>query len=105
MPNLVFNSLNFPPFRYAKEPDAEFDSYLYGPAPVAPGIAAAISSMVPEIQEVPLIVTDENTAPQPGPTMPTTHVIKSLIKYLSQESPQPLWNYEDITAKGCWGST
>lgn len=31
--------------------------------------------------------------------MPTAHVIKSLIRFLSQETGQPLWNYEDITAK------
>lgn len=53
-----------------------------------------------EINEVPLIVTEENAAPQPGPAMPISHVIKSLIRFLSQESAQPLWNYEDITAKG-----
>lgn len=46
-----------------------------------------------------MIVTEENAAPQPGPTMPTAHVIKSLIRFLSQETGQPLWNYEDITAK------
>lgn len=46
-----------------------------------------------------MIVTEENAAPLPGPTMPTAHVIKSLIRFLSQETGQPLWNYEDITAK------
>ncbi|XP_058987599.1 protein furry isoform X7 [Musca domestica] len=53
-----------------------------------------------ENSEVPLIITaDENAPPQPGPTMPIMHVIKSLLKFLAQESSQPLWNYEDITAK------
>lgn len=32
-------------------------------------------------------------------TMQTTQVIKDLISFLSQDSSQPLWNYEDITAK------
>lgn len=32
-------------------------------------------------------------------TMQTPQVIKDLIHFLSQESSQPLWNYEDITAK------
>lgn len=32
--------------------------------------------------------------------MLTPQVIKGLISFLSQESTQPLWNYEDITAKG-----
>lgn len=31
--------------------------------------------------------------------MQTSQVIKDLIHFLSQESTQPLWNYEDITAK------
>lgn len=53
-----------------------------------------------ENSEVPLIVTEENAPPQPGPTMQISHVIKSLIQFLSQEMTQPLWNYEDITAKG-----
>ena len=49
--------------------------------------------------KIPTIVTDEHTPPLPGPTMPISHVIKSLIKFLTQENSQPLWNYEDITAK------
>ncbi|XP_046808225.1 protein furry isoform X3 [Lucilia cuprina] len=52
-----------------------------------------------ENSEVPLIIADENAPPQPGPTMPIAHVIKSLLKFLAQDSCQPLWNYEDITAK------
>ncbi|XP_075160591.1 microtubule binding protein furry isoform X3 [Haematobia irritans] len=53
-----------------------------------------------ENSEVPLIITaDENAPPQPGPSMPIVHVIKSLLKFLAQETSQPLWNYEDITAK------
>lgn len=49
--------------------------------------------------EIPTIVTEENIPPQPGPTMTISHVIKSLIMFLTQENSQPLWNYEDITAK------
>ncbi|KNC21526.1 hypothetical protein FF38_07644 [Lucilia cuprina] len=41
--------------------------------------------------EVPLIITDENAPSQPEPTMPITHVIKSLLKFLTQNSCQPLW--------------
>uniref|UniRef100_A0A0A1XLA6 Protein furry n=1 Tax=Zeugodacus cucurbitae TaxID=28588 RepID=A0A0A1XLA6_ZEUCU len=52
-----------------------------------------------ENSEVPLIITDENAPPQPGPTMLISHVIKSLLKFLAQGTCQPLWNYEDITAK------
>ena len=98
------------------EPEQEFDSYLFGPTS---------NSIVPppqqqqqqqqqqlangqlptnpnttENNEVPLIVTEENATPQPGPMMPIAHVIKSLIGFLSQDNCQPLWNYEDITAKG-----
>lgn len=53
-----------------------------------------------ENSEVPLIIADENAPPQPGPTMLISHVIKSLLKFLAQDTCQPLWNYEDITAKG-----
>lgn len=50
--------------------------------------------------DVSLTITDDhNTLPLPGPMMPIAHVIKSLINFLSQETAQPLWNYEDITAK------
>lgn len=74
------------------EPDQEFDSYLYGPC-IIPNFNLT------EQTEIPKIITEENAPPQPGPSMPITHVIKSLINFLSQESSQPLWNYEDITAK------
>ncbi|BFF97919.1 protein furry [Drosophila madeirensis] len=52
-----------------------------------------------ENSEVPLINADEHAPPQPGPSMPIAHVIKSLLKFLAQDTCQPLWNYEDITAK------
>lgn len=41
-----------------------------------------------------------NDEPITGQAMLTPQVIKGLISFLSQESAQPLWNYEDITAKG-----
>ncbi|XP_064544555.1 protein furry isoform X5 [Drosophila montana] len=52
-----------------------------------------------ENSEVPLIHADEHAPPQPGPSMPIAHVIKSLLKFLAHDTCQPLWNYEDITAK------
>ncbi|XP_035794162.1 protein furry-like isoform X3 [Anopheles albimanus] len=87
------------------EPDQEFDSYLFGLNGTAAQQLTQLSSAANQPNEetpaVPTIVTEDNAPPQPGPTMPTAHVIKSLIKFLSQESSQqhPLWNYEDITAK------
>jgi hypothetical protein len=75
------------------EPDEEFDSYLYAsPNPI-------MITNNGEPATVPTIITEENAAPQPGPAMPTAHIIKSLIRFLSQNHSQPLWNYEDITAK------
>lgn len=51
--------------------------------------------------DVSLTVNDElNTTPVPGPAMTLSHVVKGLIRFLSQETSHPLWNYEDITAKG-----
>lgn len=51
----------------------------------------------------PVIVTPEDaaiwTGPEPGPNMPIQDVIKSLIDFLAKRRNQPLWNYEDITAK------
>lgn len=82
------------------EPDQEFDSYLFGLNSNVPQCTLSPASNQPNEEiPVPTIVTEENAPPQPGPTMPTAHVIKSLIKFLSHDSAQPLWNYEDITAK------
>ncbi|XP_041767815.1 protein furry isoform X4 [Anopheles merus] len=86
------------------EPDQEFDSYLFGLNSTSTQqsvLSPASNQPNEETPTVPMIVTEENAPPQPGPTMPTAHVIKSLIKFLSNESSQqhPLWNYEDITAK------
>lgn len=82
------------------EPDQEFDSYLFGLNGNVPQNTLSPASNQPnEETPIPTIITEENAPPQPGPTMPTAHVIKSLIRFLSQDSAQPLWNYEDITAK------
>ncbi|KAL9906690.1 microtubule binding protein furry isoform 3-T3 [Glossina fuscipes fuscipes] len=63
------------------------------------GNTIQINPNTSENSEVPLIIADENAPPQPGPTMPIAHVIKSLLKFLAHDTCQPLWNYEDITAK------
>lgn len=100
------------------EVNAEFDSYMNGPtiqtillnAGTGDNGQTGSSEDSPNKTEqnnvegetptkIPTIVTDEHTPPLPGPTMPISHVIKSLIKFLTQENSQPLWNYEDITAK------
>ncbi|XP_055840446.1 protein furry isoform X2 [Episyrphus balteatus] len=102
-PSLPVISNNF------TETNPEFDSYLFGPCNIPNATihqnsnnstqTLQINPNTSENSEVPLIITDENAPPQPGPTMPIAHVIKSLLKFLSQESCQPLWNYEDINAK------
>lgn len=112
------------------EPDQEFDSYLYGPAllPIlmtsancGGGQLSNVTTVenvnaedaeeeaenVENLTEIPSIVTAttevENSSPQPGPMMQISHVIRSLVMFLAQENSQPLWNYEDITAK-VWAS-
>ena len=64
--------------------------------PPSPGAVTSMS--VP-----PVIVTPEDganwTGPQPGPNMSIQDVIKSLINFLASRPNQPLWNYEDMTAK------
>jgi hypothetical protein len=59
---------------------------------------------VENLTEIPTIVTAtevENNSPQQ--MMQISHVIKSFVMFLAQENSQPLWNYEDITAK-VWAS-
>lgn len=103
------------------EPDQEFDSYLFGPAllPILLGQSLNLTTVenenaedneeeaenVENITEIPAIVTvteNENLS-SPGSSIQISHVIKSLVMYLAQENSQPLWNYEDITAK-VWAS-
>ncbi|XP_046735470.1 protein furry [Diprion similis] len=111
------------------EVDPEFDSYLFVPPPQA--VCTAVPQSVAEDSKelivpvfvessapssstssigstgtVPVIVTPEDSAnwtgPQPGPNMPIQDVIKSLINFLAARTNQPLWNYEDMTAKVWW---
>lgn len=101
------------------EPDPVFDAYLQGPLPVAPPaenattsnkeIVACNSSNNPngasaeKSKDLPVIVTPEDSSSWPaielGPNLPIQDVIKSLIDFLATRQNQPLWNYEDITAK------
>ncbi|KAK9752212.1 Cell morphogenesis central region [Popillia japonica] len=101
------------------EPDPIFDSYLQGPMPVVSNVetnntssANVVSSCVnanssedkaKESTIPPVIVTPEEssawTGPEVGPNMAIHEVIKSLIDFLATRQNQPLWNYEDITAK------
>lgn len=109
------------------EPDPEFDSYMYGPPVTIPqpsktnlnnisdsnlsntnnvmntsvNLPACANETSTSVVEIPKIVTDENVPPQVGPTMQIAHVIKSMVLFLCQynSQQQPLWNYEDITAK------
>lgn len=106
-PSLSIISHNFTEF------DEEFDSYMFGPASstVLPGTAntSGGSNVINESTksmedenvenvEIPAIVTEDNPH-QHDQTMTISHVIKSLIMFLTQENSTPLWNYEDITAK------
>lgn len=50
-----------------------------------------------ENSEIPLLVAEDVQQPN---CMSISCVIKGLIEFLSNENVQPLWNYEDITAKG-----
>lgn len=75
-----------------------------GEAPAPKVISTAENNEVisPDNYEVPLVVPPEDdSVPQPGPAMSISHVIKSLIRFLADYNNhgQPLWNYEDITAK------
>ncbi|XP_055323770.1 protein furry isoform X11 [Sitodiplosis mosellana] len=109
--------------RHISEPDSEYDAYLYNTNLNA--VAHSTSYSVTPTSTVTTIVqptananatpsvgittTDSNaeatnvhTTPEEtttSTTMQTTQVIKDLIGFMSQESSQPLWNYEDITAK------
>lgn len=77
---------------------------LNGGATSTPKSDDPIESATVDVQhhcDVSLTVNDElNSTPVPGPAMTLSHVVKGLIRFLSQETTHPLWNYEDITAKG-----
>lgn len=104
------------------EPDTEYDAYLYNTNPtiaahltsnsvtptstVTTIIQTANANATPNASSTTAEINAESTNIQSSPeetstgtTMQTTQVIKDLIGFMSQESTQPLWNYEDITAK------
>lgn len=68
-------------------------------ATTATTAAAAAATSTDSNAEAPKNVCDTPEKTSLATTMQTTQVIKDLIGFLSQESSQPLWNYEDITAK------
>lgn len=106
------------------EPDPEYDAYLYNTSSTVVPHSTS-NSATPTSTVTTIIQTASPTGPAPtgasinesaanpdvtnvhstpdetltSTTMQTTQVIKDLIAFLSQESLQPLWNYEDITAK------
>ncbi|XP_071438579.1 protein furry [Hetaerina americana] len=113
-PPLLVVSHNF------TEPEPLFDSYMHGPIASDSVLqqneenGATVSPSHPP----PVIVTSEDggrnvgrerlgdgnqmqqpNLPKPGPNMPISDVIKSMIAFLASREHQPLWNYEDITAK------
>lgn len=113
IPQLSVSAHNF------TEPDPEFDNYLYSPVPsvalpsstagtptsvtttiLQTGAESNLSTTIQSAGNTTIVETAPNEEPSVGQTMLTPHVIKGLISFLSQESTQPLWNYEDITAKG-----
>lgn len=103
------------------EPDADYDAYLYNTntnvvthsasnsvtptSTVTTVIQTAAPGTTPSItmnESSNLEATNVNSTPEETTictTMQTPQVIKDLISFLSQDSSQPLWNYEDITAK------
>lgn len=50
-----------------------------------------------ENSEIPAVIMNDTLS---GPMMPVSVIIKGLIEFISRENIQPLWSYEDITAKG-----
>ncbi|KAG7313541.1 hypothetical protein JYU34_000685 [Plutella xylostella] len=97
------------------EPDPVFDSYLQcgghtGKAQQTQSLNSE-PQLTPEAEadnypSLPVIVTSEGEteteaeAETEPAAMPVADVIKSLVHYIANRPPhQPLWNYEDITAK------
>lgn len=90
----------------AGSPSSSATTVLPGNVSSAPG-SVTTTTTTSSAAETPdttikLTVNDESTttAKANAQTIQTTQVIKSLIYFLSLESSQPMWNYEDITAKG-----
>lgn len=67
---------------------------------ITSGNTIEVNPNTSENSEIPAVVTNETTQSQPRLMTPITVIIKGLIEFLSKENIQPLWNYEDITAKG-----
>ncbi|XP_024946755.1 protein furry isoform X2 [Cephus cinctus] len=63
---------------------------------------SSLSAMAPPVIVTPEVDGTNWTYPQPGPSMSIQDVIKSLINFLASRANQPLWNYEDMTAKVWW---
>ncbi|KAF4525506.1 hypothetical protein B566_EDAN014930, partial [Ephemera danica] len=88
------------------EPDAEFDVYLQAAASggqqvMTPGATSLPSSDGGSVTPPQVIVTpdESGTWRGPGPHVTTQDIVKALIDFLASRPVQPLWNYEDITAK------
>lgn len=104
---LAASTLSIVPHNFT-ENDPIYDSYIFGPAATSPQNISesrgTINESSPDDEnvenvEIPTIVTEDISPPKPGSAVTISHVIKSLIMFLTQENTQPLWNYEDITAK------
>ncbi|XP_031346669.1 protein furry isoform X1 [Photinus pyralis] len=91
------------------ETNPAFDVYLQGPAPnTSSSESIATNKDTSNIDKKepsapPVIVTSEESpawnASETCPNITIADVIKSLIDFLATRQNQPLWNYEDITAK------
>ncbi|XP_018335374.1 protein furry-like isoform X2 [Agrilus planipennis] len=101
------------------DPEPSFDSYINGPPSAstlvdssnAPKEVTSSNTIVSSESkennapsQVPVIITSENQSPSysgqdSGSCLTIQNVIKSLIDFVATRQNQPLWNYEDITAK------
>ncbi|CAB3359556.1 Hypothetical predicted protein [Cloeon dipterum] len=85
------------------ESDVEFDLYLQGNGAqlATPGAVSLTSSDGGSVTPPPVIVTTEENSVWKANTssITTPDIVKSLIYFLSSRGTQPLWGYEDITAK------
>lgn len=88
----------------ASSPSANGSGWHSTPPANAISSASFSTDKLKETAAPPVIVTPEETAgvsavPEPGAILMTSDVTKSLIFFLATRQNQPLWNYEDITAK------
>lgn len=85
----------------AGTPSSSATTVLPGNSSNAPGSVTAMTTpSASETSDATVKPINDETTTTNGQTIQATQVIKSLIYFLSQESSQPMWNYEDITAKG-----